>query len=41
MNHHTGTLTVTQGSDPIIRLATLDADGPSGVFIDRLGPVAW
>ncbi|MET8867048.1 SDR family NAD(P)-dependent oxidoreductase [Nonomuraea sp. NPDC004580] len=41
MNHHTGTLTVTQGSDPIIRLATLDAGGPSGIFIDRLGPVAW
>ncbi|GAB2952192.1 SDR family NAD(P)-dependent oxidoreductase [Nonomuraea fastidiosa] len=41
MNHHTGTLTVTQGSDPIVHLATLDADGPSGVFIDRLGPVGW
>ena len=27
--------------DPIIELATLDADGPTGTFIDRLGPVAW
>jgi NAD(P)-dependent dehydrogenase (short-subunit alcohol dehydrogenase family) len=41
MNNHTGQLTVTEGSDPIIKLATLDADGPTGTFIDRLGPVAW
>ncbi|MVU76992.1 SDR family NAD(P)-dependent oxidoreductase [Nocardia sp. ET3-3] len=41
MNHHTGQLTVTEGTDSILRLATLDADGPSGIFIDRLGPVAW
>ncbi|GAA1580171.1 SDR family NAD(P)-dependent oxidoreductase [Actinomadura kijaniata] len=41
MNHHTGQLTVTEGTDPIIRLATLDADGPTGIFIDRLGTVAW
>ncbi|GAA4104780.1 SDR family NAD(P)-dependent oxidoreductase [Actinomadura miaoliensis] len=41
MNNHTGQLTVTEGTDPIIELATLDADGPTGTFIDRLGPVAW
>ncbi|WP_067828265.1 SDR family NAD(P)-dependent oxidoreductase [Nocardia inohanensis] len=41
MNNNTGTLTVTEGTDSILRLATLDADGPSGIFIDRLGPVAW
>ncbi len=41
MNHHTGQLTVTEGSDPIVELATLGPDGPSGIFIDRLGPVAW
>jgi NAD(P)-dependent dehydrogenase (short-subunit alcohol dehydrogenase family) len=41
MNNHTGQLTVTEGTDPIIELATLDADGPTGIFIDRLGPVAW
>ena len=41
MNRHTGELTVTEGTDPIVRLATLDADGPTGIFIDRLGPVAW
>ncbi|MEN3540368.1 SDR family NAD(P)-dependent oxidoreductase [Microbispora sp. ZYX-F-249] len=41
MNNHTGALTVTEGTDSIVELATIGADGPSGIFIDRLGPVAW
>ncbi|MET9002090.1 SDR family oxidoreductase [Amycolatopsis sp. NPDC004169] len=41
MNNHMGQLTVTEGTDPFIKLATLDADGPTGIFVDRLGPVAW
>lgn len=41
MNHHTGQLTATEGSDPIVELAMIDADGPTGIFIDRLGPIAW
>ncbi|MGR6917669.1 SDR family NAD(P)-dependent oxidoreductase [[Actinomadura] parvosata] len=41
MNNHTGQLTVTEGTDSIVRLATLGPDGPSGIFVDRLGPVAW
>lgn len=41
MINHTGQLTVTEGTDSIIRLATIDADGPTGTFSDRLGPVAW
>ena len=41
MNNHMGQLTVTEGTDSIIKLATLDADGPTGIFIDRLGPVGW
>jgi NAD(P)-dependent dehydrogenase (short-subunit alcohol dehydrogenase family) len=41
MNNHRGQLTVTEGTDPIIELATIGADGPTGTFIDRLGPVAW
>jgi NAD(P)-dependent dehydrogenase (short-subunit alcohol dehydrogenase family) len=41
MNNHTGQLTVTEGTDSIVKLATLNADGPTGIFIDRLGPVAW
>jgi NAD(P)-dependent dehydrogenase (short-subunit alcohol dehydrogenase family) len=34
-------LTVTEGTDPIIQLAMIDADGPTGTFTDRLGPVPW
>ncbi|WP_433758453.1 SDR family NAD(P)-dependent oxidoreductase [Nocardia sp. CA-135398] len=41
MNHHTGQMTVTEGTDSIVELATIDADGPTGIFIDRLGPVGW
>ncbi len=41
MNNHPGQLTVTEGTDSIIRLATVDADGPTGIFLDRLGPIAW
>ncbi|MEU9025646.1 hypothetical protein [Actinomadura sp. NPDC048394] len=40
-NNHTGALTITQGTDSIIKLATLGADGPTEIFVDRLGPVAW
>jgi NAD(P)-dependent dehydrogenase (short-subunit alcohol dehydrogenase family) len=41
MNRHTGQLTVTEGTDSIVRLAMIDADGPTGTFIDRLGPAPW
>ncbi|WP_066938855.1 SDR family oxidoreductase [Microtetraspora fusca] len=41
MNNHTGQLTVTEGTDSILRLAMIDADGPTGTFIDRLGPIGW
>ncbi|MGW4768612.1 SDR family NAD(P)-dependent oxidoreductase [Nocardia sp. NPDC004278] len=41
MNNHTGQLTVTEGTDSIVGLAMIDADGPTGIFVDRLGPVAW
>jgi NAD(P)-dependent dehydrogenase (short-subunit alcohol dehydrogenase family) len=41
MNQHKGQLTVTEGTDSIIRMATLGPDGPSGTFEDRLGPVGW
>ncbi|WP_281420968.1 hypothetical protein [Actinoplanes auranticolor] len=40
MNRHTGRLTVTEGTGSILRLAMAGAEGPSGIFIDRLGPVA-
>ena len=41
MNNHTGELTVTEDTYSIVKLALIGADGPTGIFIDRLGPVAW
>ncbi|MFG2576725.1 SDR family NAD(P)-dependent oxidoreductase [Streptomyces sp. NPDC048481] len=40
-NGHSGTQTVTEGTDAIVELATLGADGPTGVFRDRHGELAW
>jgi hypothetical protein len=34
-------LTVTEGADRVIEVATIGADGPTGTFIDRNGPVPW
>jgi NAD(P)-dependent dehydrogenase (short-subunit alcohol dehydrogenase family) len=41
LNGHSGTQTVTEGTDAIVRLATLGPDGPTGTFTDRAGPVPW
>jgi hypothetical protein len=41
MNKHTGQLTVTEGTDSIVKLAMIGADGPTGTFIDCLGPAPW
>ncbi|MDH6515606.1 NAD(P)-dependent dehydrogenase (short-subunit alcohol dehydrogenase family) [Streptomyces sp. SAI-135] len=40
-NGHSGPQTVTEGTDAIVELATLGPDGPTGVFRDRHGAVAW
>lgn len=40
-NNHRGTQTVTEGTDAIVHLATLPADGPTGTFQDRNGTVPW
>jgi NAD(P)-dependent dehydrogenase (short-subunit alcohol dehydrogenase family) len=40
-NNHRGTQTVTEGTDAIVRLATLPPDGPTGTFQDRCGTVPW
>jgi NAD(P)-dependent dehydrogenase (short-subunit alcohol dehydrogenase family) len=40
-NSHRGTQTVTEGTDVIVRLATLPPGGPTGTFQDRNGPVPW
>ena len=41
VNGHSGPQTVTEGTDAIVELATIDADGPTGEFRDRHGAVAW
>jgi NAD(P)-dependent dehydrogenase (short-subunit alcohol dehydrogenase family) len=41
LNGHTGTQTATEGTDAIVAMATIGADGPTGTFTDRHGTVAW
>jgi NAD(P)-dependent dehydrogenase (short-subunit alcohol dehydrogenase family) len=41
LNGHRGTQTVAEGTDAIVAMATLDADGPTGTFADRGGVVPW
>lgn len=41
LNAHQGQQTVAEGTDAIVYLATLPANGPTGRFVDRNGPVPW
>jgi hypothetical protein len=41
LNGHSGSRTVTEGTDAIVTLATEDPATGTGSFIDRFGPVAW
>jgi NAD(P)-dependent dehydrogenase (short-subunit alcohol dehydrogenase family) len=41
LNGHKGLRTVQQAAEVIVRLATLDADGPTGGYFDDAGPVRW
>jgi NAD(P)-dependent dehydrogenase (short-subunit alcohol dehydrogenase family) len=40
-NGHRGTQTVEEGAEAIVRMAELDASGPTGTFVDRRGAVPW
>lgn len=40
-NGRSGFLTVAQGAAPVVRLAVLGADGPTGGFFGAEGPVPW
>jgi NAD(P)-dependent dehydrogenase (short-subunit alcohol dehydrogenase family) len=40
-NGHSGPQTVTEGTDAIVAMATIGADGPTGTFVDRQGAVPW
>jgi NAD(P)-dependent dehydrogenase (short-subunit alcohol dehydrogenase family) len=41
LNRHTGTQTVTEGTDAMVALATEDPSAGTGRFVDRFGPVPW
>jgi NAD(P)-dependent dehydrogenase (short-subunit alcohol dehydrogenase family) len=40
-NDHRGTQPVEQGAEVIVRMARIDASGPTGSYIDETGPVPW
>ena len=40
-NGNSGPQTVTEGTDAIVAMATIAADGPTGTFTDRHGAVGW
>jgi NAD(P)-dependent dehydrogenase (short-subunit alcohol dehydrogenase family) len=41
LNGHAGHQTVTEGTDAIVGMATIGADGPTGTFSDRMGVIAY
>jgi NAD(P)-dependent dehydrogenase (short-subunit alcohol dehydrogenase family) len=41
LNGRTGTQTVEEGAEIIVRMAQIGADGPTGTFVSAHGPVAW
>jgi NAD(P)-dependent dehydrogenase (short-subunit alcohol dehydrogenase family) len=41
LNDNRGEQTVTEGTDAIVSMATIDSDGPTGTFTDRHGSVPW
>ena len=41
LNYNTGTQTVEEGAEIIVRMAQVSPDGPSGGFFDASGSIAW
>jgi NAD(P)-dependent dehydrogenase (short-subunit alcohol dehydrogenase family) len=41
LNGHSGPQTVTEGTDAIVAMAQVGADGPTGTYSDRAGAMAW
>ncbi|MGW0231473.1 SDR family NAD(P)-dependent oxidoreductase [Actinopolymorpha singaporensis] len=41
LNHHTGTQTVAEGAQIIVRMAQVGADGPTGGYFGADGPLPW
>ena len=40
-NHHSGTQTVEEGAEAIVRLATVGPGGPTGTYQDAAGSIPW
>jgi NAD(P)-dependent dehydrogenase (short-subunit alcohol dehydrogenase family) len=41
LNANRGTQTPAEGTDAIVRMATVGPDGPTATFVSRAGPVPW
>jgi len=41
LNHHTGTQTVEEGAEIIVRMAQVSSDGPTGGYFDAAGSLPW
>jgi NAD(P)-dependent dehydrogenase (short-subunit alcohol dehydrogenase family) len=41
LNENMGLRTPEQGAAVAVRLATIDADGPTGAYLDEEGVIAW
>ena len=41
LNGNSGPQTVTEGTDAVVAMATIGADGPTGTFSDRRGVIAY
>ncbi|MFH7017331.1 SDR family NAD(P)-dependent oxidoreductase [Flavobacterium sp. FlaQc-47] len=41
LNHFTGTQTIEQGANAIVKYTTIGNDGPTGGFFDQEGEIAW
>lgn len=41
LNAHTGTQTVEEGAEIIVRMARIGPDGPTGGYFDASGPLPW
>ncbi|MEU9743729.1 SDR family NAD(P)-dependent oxidoreductase [Micromonospora chersina] len=41
LNGRTGTQTVEEGAEIIVRMAQVGPDGPSGAYLDSAGPLPW
>jgi NAD(P)-dependent dehydrogenase (short-subunit alcohol dehydrogenase family) len=41
LNGRTGTQTVEEGAEIIVRMAQIGQDGPTGGYFDASGPIPW